>query len=303
MKTAKKRKLKSLRRVERLRSITIHIIVGFVAFLTILPPLIILSGSFSDSQKIIDNGYRLWPQDFSFEAYRYVLKDLAQLLQSYKITIIVTGVGTMLGLSMTSMVAFALSRNAFKMRKLLGFYFFFTMIFHAGTVPYYILVVQTLGLKDTIWALIIPGLINPWFIFLLRAYFKSIPSDFYDAAKVDGAGEFTIFTRIAMPLAKPALATIGMFYVLGYWNDWFTPLLFIDSTQLTPLQYMLNRMLENVIFLQRNMQNLSFGELASLPTQSLRMAMAVLAAGPMTLVFLFFQRHFVKGLTLGGLKG
>ena len=137
----------------------------------------------------------------------------------------------------------------------------------------------------------------------MSAFFRNLPSEFYDAAKVDGAGEFTIFTRIAVPLAKPALATIGMFYVLAYWNDWFTPLLFIDSTELTPLQYLLNRMLENAIFLQRNMQNLDLGELAALPTQSLRMAMAVLAAGPMTLVFLFFQRYFVRGLTLGGIKG
>jgi len=303
MNIVKKANPKSLHRVQRSRSLIIHLIVGFIAVLTVIPPIIIISGSLSDAQSIIDNGFRPWPQNFSLAAYRYVTKDAAQLLQSYKVSTIVSGVGTILGLSITSMFAFALSRKTFILRKILVFYVFFTMVFRAGLVPYYILVVQTLGLKDTLWALILPGLVNPWFILLLSAFFRNLPSEFYDAAKVDGAGEFTIFTRIAIPLAKPALATIGMFYVLAYWNDWFTPLLFIDSTQLTPLQYLLNRMLENAIFLQRNMQNLDLGDLAALPTQSLRMAIAVLAAGPMNLVFLFFQRYFVRGLTLGGIKG
>jgi len=303
METPKRKDTRSLRRTQRSRSIVVHLIVGLIALITILPPVIIISGSLSDSQAILEKGFRPWPLNFSLEAYRYVLKDFEQLLQSYKVSFIVSFVGTSVGLTITAMLSYALSRKIFKFGKILVVFVLFTMVFRAGTVPFYILVVQVLHLKDTIWALILPGLVNPWFILLLRAYFRALPNEYYDAAKVDGAGEFTIFTRVAVPLAKPALATIAMFYIIGYWNDWFTPLLFIDSPQLTPLQYMLHRMLENVIFLQRNMQNLSLSDLALLPTQSLRMAMAVLAAGPMTLIFLFFQRYFVRGLTLGGLKG
>ncbi|MCD4700132.1 MAG: carbohydrate ABC transporter permease [Phycisphaerae bacterium] len=303
MKASLQQKTRSIHTIQRTRSITIHIIIGIVALLTILPPLIIVSGSFSTSDALIERGYRPWPQQLSVAGYSFVTKDPDQLLQSYLVSIIVSASGTLGGLSLTAMFSFALARKNFTLRKILILIVFFTLLFRAGLVPFYILMVRTLSLKNTLLSIILPGLINPWYILLLRAFFLRLPTDYYDAAKIDGAGEFTIFTRIAAPLAKPALATIGMFYVLGYWNDWFTPLLFIQSPELTPLQYLLHRMLANVVFLQQNMQNLSASDIVAMPTHSLRMAMAVLAAGPMTLVFLFFQRYFISGLTLGGIKG
>jgi putative aldouronate transport system permease protein len=288
---------------ERFRKLGIHAIMVTIAILSLFPAALIISGSFSSNDAIINSGYRLWPQDFSMDAYTFLFKQPEQIRQSYLVSTATTLIGTCLGLLFSAMFAYAISRSTFRLRNILAFIVFFTLLFNGGMVPLYILVTKYLNLRDTIWALILPLLINPFFILILRTFFKDLPQDYIDAAMVDGAGEWRIFFQIAAPLAKPALATIGMFYLLVYWNDWFHALLFINKPELMPLQYTLHQILANVQFIQQNMQTISSADINLMLVETIRMAMAVIAAGPATIAFLFFQKYFVRGLTIGGLKG
>jgi putative aldouronate transport system permease protein len=213
----------------------------------------------------------------------------------------VTMAGTLGGVLVSSLVAYPLSRKRFKLRGLLSFYVFFTMLFSGGLIPTYIVVSNLLGLRNNFLALILPILVNPWYILILRTYFSQIPEELIDAARVDGAGEWRIFFKIVLPLSKPALATIGLFYVLAYWNDWFQALLYIDNSNLYPLQYLLYSILTNIQALAENPFFAS--ELAIVPAQTVRMAMAVLVAGPAVFAFLLVQKYFIRGLTIGSLKG
>jgi putative aldouronate transport system permease protein len=216
---------------------------------------------------------------------------------------LVTAIGTVSGTLFTAMLAYAISRQDFIFRKLFSFLVFFTLLFSGGLVPLYILVTNYLKINNTIWSLILPLMINPFFVLVMRTFFKEIPQEYIDAAMLDGAGELGIFFRIVTPLAKPAFATIGMMYLLIFWNDWYSALLFITEPELYPLQFMLHQVLANVQFLQQNIHNVTSFDLANLMIETMRMAMAVIAAGPVTLVFLFFQKYYVRGLTVGGLKG
>jgi len=213
---------------------------------------------------------------------------------------VVTLVGSSLGLLIMAMLAFALARRDFKFRKPLSFYVFFTMLFNGGLVPWYILITQYLHLKNTIFALILPYLVIPWFVLLLRTYFAGLPTELFEAAKIDGASEWRIFYKIAIPLSTPALATVGLFSMLQYWNDWWLALLFIDDKKLYPLQYLLYTIQSNIDAISQNPE-MNMGII--IPTQGVRMAMAVLAIGPIVFAFLFVQRYFVRGITLGGIKG
>lgn len=216
-----------------------------------------------------------------------------------------TLVGTVLSLLAMSLVAYALSRNNFTYKKGVTFYLFFTMLFHGGLVPSYILISQYLKLNDTFWVLVIPGLINVWYVILLRTFFQSIPPAVIESAKVDGASEFTIFFKIIIHLSKPALATVGLFGVLIRWNDWFTALLYIQNPKLLTLQYLLQRIILEMQLVSENSQSAPQQLLGNMqmPSEAIRMAMVVLVAGPMLVVFPFFQKFFVKGLTVGSVKG
>jgi putative aldouronate transport system permease protein len=198
-----------------------------------------------------------------------------------------------------ALMAYPLSRKDFFLRKPLSFYVFFTLLFSGGVVPLYILVTHYLQLKDTLEALILPYLVMPWYVLLLRTYFAAVPRELIDAAKVDGSGEWRIFFQIVVPLSRPALATVALFSALVFWNDWYLALLFINSTNLVPLQYLLYQISTDITVLQTSSQ--AFG--VQIPALSAQMAIAVLAVGPITLAFLFVQRYFVSGITLGGVKG
>jgi putative aldouronate transport system permease protein len=204
------------------------------------------------------------------------------------------------------MCAYALSRVDFKFRRQITFYLFFTMLFSGGLVPSYILVTRYLHLKDNILSLILPGLVNVFFIFMLRTFFQSLPFSIIESCVMDGAGEFRIFAQIIIPLSKPALATVGLMIMLNYWNEWFSALLYINKNELRPLQYLLQQMLLQVEALTREISEGSGATMldpTKVPTETTRMAMAVIATGPMLLVFPFFQKYFVKGLTVGSVKG
>ena len=242
------------------------------------------------------------PQNFSLAAYKYLFLDPDRLIRAYSVTILVTAVGTMLGLLVMSMLAFALSRPEFKWRKPFSFLLIFTMLFSGGLVPTYLLMTQVLHLKDTILALILPYLVVPWFVFILRSFFSNLPQEILDVARVDGASEWRIFFQIVLPLSTPALATVGLFMILLYWNDWWLSLLYINDPNLFPLQYLLYAITRNAEFLT---SNASTGLLTSveIPTQTLRMAMVVVAMGPIAIAFLVLQKYFTRGALIGSLKG
>ena len=222
------------------------VLTGVIVFA--LPLLLISSASISDERAILLHGYRFWPVGLSLEAYRYIARDPTQLLTGYRLSFLTTALGTILGLLLCSSLAYALSRRQFRLRNVLAFLVYFPILFQGGLVPFYILVTKYLGLKDTLLALILPSAVVPWYVLILRTYMRGLPEELLDAARVDGAGEVRIYFQIALPLCLPALTTVGLFYVLLYWNDWFTPLLFITRPSLTPLQYLLYRTMADLQF-------------------------------------------------------
>jgi putative aldouronate transport system permease protein len=277
----------------------VHAILIIISLLALIPMILILSVSFSDEVELVKHGFKLWPVGFTTFAYEYILQKPQQILQSYGITIVITTTGTILGLLVSSLLAYAMSRKTFKYRKVLSAYVFFTLLFSGGMVPSYILMTRYLGLKDNILALILPYVVVAWYVLILRTGFAQVPEEIIDAARIDGAGEWRIFFQIALPLVKPTLAVIGLFYILKYWNDWFLALLYIDSSKLYPLQYLLYILMKNINTLASNPQTVN----TAIPTQSARMAMAVLAFGPALFSFLLVQKYFVRGITIGSLKG
>jgi len=284
---------------ERVARFIIHVVLALLSIAFLLPLVLVVSASFSDEQAIATYGYTLLPVKFSTFAYQYILQEPSQIIQAYGVSLFVTVVGSGLSLLIMALLAYALSRRDFGFRKPLSFYVFFTMLFNGGLVPFYILVTQYLHLQDTLLVLILPHLVIPWFVLLLRTYFAALPPELIDAAKIDGAGEWRTFFRIVAPLSTPALATVGLFSILLYWNDWWLGLLFINNPHLVPLQYLLYKLMADIQFLASNQQTVGM----AIPSQSVRMAMAVLAIGPIVFAFLFVQRYFIRGITLGGLKG
>lgn len=284
--------------------ITINIFFSVLCILMVIPMLLVISISLSDEGTLLSNGYKLIPQQLSFEAYKVILKSPGQLLRAYGVTIMVTIIGTISGLLLTSLLSYTISRRDYRYARITTFYVFFTMLFSGGLVPFYMLVSQYLQLKDTVWALIIPYLLNPFYVLIMKGFMDKIPSEIIESAKLDGASEFKAFIKVILPLSTPALATVGLFIAFTYWNDWWLGLLFIDSPKIVPMQLLLYRTMNTIEFLTNNMGDLNVGiDLSTFPSLSARMALAVLVAGPMMLVFPFFQRYFVKGITLGSVKG
>ena len=282
----------------------IHFVFILFSLACIIPLVSIISISLSNETDIIKNGYSLFPRVFDISAYAYVLYEPIQIINAFKVSIIVSILGTFISLIVTAGIAYTLSRDDYKFKNPLSFYVFFTMMFNGGLVPTYILISNYLHLKNTIWVLILPYVAVPFFILLLRTFMQKIPYDIIESCMMDGASEFRIFFQIILPLAKPGLATVALFTILHYWNDWFLSLLYIEKESLVPLQYMLYRMMNNITFLTSSSNQMPPGlNNAVIPSESARMAMAILAAGPMLAVFPFFQQYFVRGLTVGAVKG
>lgn len=269
----------------------------------VFPLLLIVSAAFTDETSLALKGYQLWPGKLSLEAFSYILKSPKQILMSYGVTISVTLIGTACGLLMTGMLAYVVARKDFKFSKVLSFLIFFTLLFNGGMVPSYIMITRYYHLKDTLWALILPYVIIPWHVFLMKGFFADIPMSLVEAAKIDGSSEIYTFFKIIVPVSKPAFATIGLFTAFTFWNDWWLSMLYIDNAKLTSLQYYLYRIMNNIQFLTTSMQagNISM-DISGLPNETARMALCLLAAGPMLVVFPFFQKYFVKGLTVGAVK-
>ncbi|KWX73086.1 carbohydrate ABC transporter permease [Paenibacillus jilunlii] len=283
-------------------------IVGYVtltvlAIFCIFPFILVVSSSLSEESTIIEKGFQLIPANFSTEAYSLLFKYPAEMLRAYGVTISVTLIGTVAGLFLTSMTAYVLSRSDFKWRGRFSFFFFFTTLFSGGLVPWYLMIVNYLHLKDTLLVLILPMLMNVFYIIVMKSFMSSIPDAITESAKIDGAGDFRIFMQLIVPLSKPALATIGLFIALAYWNDWYNALLFISKSELMPLQYYLYKMLGNMDGMRKAMMASGAVVNSDLPTESLKMAMTIVATGPILLAYPFIQKYFVQGLTVGAVKG
>ncbi|WP_123041140.1 carbohydrate ABC transporter permease [Cohnella candidum] len=286
-----------------MNQVVVHAIFILLAALCLIPFVLLIMSSFSSESSIVNNGYSFWPSEFSLEAYTYLWAQKAAMFNSYGITILITVVGTFAGLLISALLAYPLSRRDLPMRGILSFLVFFTLLFNGGLVPTYLIYTEVFHMKDTLMALIIPGLLtNGFFILLIRTFFaNSIPVQIIESAYIDGASEFKIFYRMVLPLSLPILATIGLMLTINYWNDWFNGLIYITEPRLFSIQNLLNRMLVNIQFLQQsNMggQNMS----VNLPTNAVRMAMAVVGILPLILIYPFFQKYFVKGLTIGAVK-
>lgn len=287
---------------------TLFAVIGYVSLtlmglLCLLPFILVVSSSLTDEEKIITDGYQFIPTVFSTEAYRILFKYPEQMINAYLVTIGVTAAGTVLGLFLTSMTAYALSRKDFKWRNSFSFFFFFTTLFSGGLVPWYLLIVNYLHMKDTVLALIIPMVLNVFYIIVMKSFMSGIPEAIVESAKIDGAGDFLIYARLILPLAKPALATIGLFLALAYWNDWYNALLFVSNEKLMPLQYYLYKMLGNMDGMRKAMMGAGAVVTTAIPSEGLKMAMTVVATGPILLAYPFVQRYFVQGLTIGAVKG
>ncbi|MBP3962333.1 carbohydrate ABC transporter permease [Paenibacillus lignilyticus] len=276
-----------------------------VSALIVLPFLLVIAVSITSENSLVQNGYRFIPSEFSLEAFRIVLKQPTIMLRGYGVTIAITVIGTVIALLLTALTAYPISRRDFRYNRPLTFYVFFTMLFSGGLIPFYILMTQYLHLKNTLGALIIPLLLSPYNILIMKGFLDKISLEIIESAKVDGSSETRIFIQIILPLSTPALATLGLFISFAYWNDWFTSLLFIDNDKFVPLQLLLVRILSQIEFLANSplAEAASKLQFANFPTLSVRMAMAILAGGPMLVIFPFFQKFFVKGITVGSLKG
>lgn len=277
---------------------------GAMAVLFVVPLLAIISISLSNESDIVRNGYSLIPRVLDLEAYRFVFQTPKVILDAYKVTILMSVGGTLLSLAMLTTCAYALSRRDFAYRKPITFFMFFTMLFNGGLVPFYILMTNYLGLQNTYAALIIPMLAPVWYLLIIRTFFQQLPVALIESATIDGASEPRIYAQIIMPLSKPVLATVGLMQLLMYWNSWFQALLFINEKSMYPLQYLLQVMLRNIEEVLRTMNmGITLVDQTAVPSEGVRMAMALVAIGPMLLIFPFFQKYFTKGMTIGAVKG
>lgn len=267
----------------------------------VIPIILLISVSLSDNGEILQYGYSLLPRGFNFSAYEYLLKDADKIVQAYKVTIFVTVVGTIGSMLCTVLLAYVTSRKNFKYRNVISFLIFFTMLFHAGMFPSYYWITNGLHLKDNLAALILPGFVNAWNILLMRSFFFGIPEEITEAATIDGCSEWGILFRIVLPLSKAALATVGLFAILRYFNDWQSSMLYINDTSKISIQYFLYKTMNNIAAAQSNPA--SFGSVEAFPQEPVRMAIAVITIAPIVLVFPFLQKYFVKGITLGSVKG
>ena len=283
--------------------VALHIIFLIMVLMYIVPFLMVISVSFTDEMSLIVDGYRLWPAKFSTKAYEMIFSDPTQIINSYRTTIIFTAVATFLAILIMGVMAYPLSRSNYKHRKFVTVLVLITMLFNAGMVPNYLLIVKYLKLTNTIWVYILPGLVGAYNLIVIRTNYRSLPKELTESAKIDGASEIRICFQIVMPLCKPVLASIGFLFMVNKWNDWMNSMLYITKPQLYSLQYMLQRILNEAAYLKQMAEagTLMGGEV--FPTESFRYAMALVAAGPVLCIFPFFQKYFAKGMTIGSVKG
>jgi len=283
----------------------LNIALIILSLLIIMPFLLLVCISFSSEKDIAVYGYGFLIKNFDLSAYKYIFRNASDIFQAYKVTAGFSFITMVLSVLLMSMVAYPLTKRELRGRQAISFYLYFTMLFSGGLVPLYILITRYLHLDDTIWVYILPGLISPWFVFMLRTFFSSLPEAILESAEIDGLDEIGIFCMMVLPLSKSVLAAVSLFVLLGQWNNWYTSMLYINNEKLLSLQYLLQKIMMNINLLQQNSGTFesSLISIKDIPTETVRMAMAVVVAGPALLVFPFFQKYFVKGITVGSVKG
>ncbi|MEC0308905.1 carbohydrate ABC transporter permease [Paenibacillus lautus] len=284
-----------------------HVILGLFAAACLIPFALLIVSSLSSEASIIQNGYSFFPTELSLDAYHYLWTHVGELGRAYGITVLITVIGTAVSLAISSMLAYPLSRHDMPLKNFWTFFVFFTMLFNGGLVPTYMVYTQLFDIKNTLFGLLIPGLLmNGFNVLLVRTFFMtSIPSALLEAASIDGASEIKTFYRIVLPLSLPIMATIGLFQAIAYWNDWFNGLIYLTDTRLFGIQTILNKMMTDIQFLTSNSNLASTGAgqaIMELPSTTVRMAIAAIGVLPILIAYPFFQKYFVKGITIGAVK-
>ena len=291
---------KNMQSGRRMFTIGSYLIIGFLVLLAVLPFVMIVAGSFSSTPEIIKHGYSVVIRQPTMDAYRMIFRFPEEIGKSYIVSIIVTFFGTFGGLFIMSMAGYALQRKEMKYSGKISFYIYFTTLFSGGLVPWYMLI-SNMGMRDSIWSLILPMMCSSFHILLIRNFMRDIPESLTESAKIDGAGDFYVFRRIIVPLSKPILATVALFLGLAYWNNWYLASLFINDVNLWPMQYRLHRVLSAAMAVaQGGAENFTH---AVIPTETVKLATAVVATGPIILLYPFLQKYFVQGITIGAVKG
>lgn len=301
-------KTNSFNRIHFGWNIFFSIMLALVSTLILLPLILVVLISFSSAKSIALHGYSFFPSELSIEAYRSLASTGNQIKNSYYITIFNTVVGTIMSLAVSSMFAYVLAQKKFSARKSMTFFAFFTMLFSGGLVPTYILNVRYLHLNNTVWIFLLPTLVSAYHVIILRTFIQTtIPDSLIEAGFIDGAGHFTIFLKIVLPLFKAGLATIALFNVVARWNNWFTGMLYIDNPKLIPLQTLLQKIQKDIEFIKENAGKdgmpADLEQIKNMPTESSQMAITIISTIPILFAYPFFQKYFIKGLTIGGIKG
>ena len=297
---AKKSQKIKITRDQRIFNWIAYPILTVITVACLVPFWLIVATSFTDNSYIAVHGYQMFPGQWSVAAYQYLFKAPEAILRAYGVTIMITVVGTALGLTCITMAGYVLNRKDFPYRNHVSFYIYFTTLFSGGMVPSYILMVTVLDLQNNYWSVILAGMMTPFLIILMRNFMKSIPDELIEAATIDGANDFQIFVKIIIHLAGPGIATVCLFLALGYWNNWYTPMLYLTKPRMYPLQYYLYNILTSAQSAQQSGVSL---EGQQFPGESIKMAMAVVATGPILLLYPYIQKYFVKGITVGAVKG
>ncbi|MFC3799078.1 carbohydrate ABC transporter permease [Cohnella sp. GCM10012308] len=291
----------------RLRNPFIHLFFVLFAVASLLPFVLVFLVSITDEQSIAKHGYSLFPSKINFAAYNFLFNDFSQIARSYGVTIVCTFIGTILSVLITALFAYPLSRPGLPLKRTLSFFLFFTMLFSGGMAPWYITYVTMFGMKNTLMSMIVPNLLLSAFnVLLMRSFFaNTIPESIVESGTIDGASEWKIFLKLIVPLSAPIVATIALFNLLSYWNDWYNCMLFIDKAGLMNIQYLMTKMLLNVQFLiEKSSSSSNAGELLSkMPTETIRMALAMIGIAPLLVAYPFFQRYYISGITSGAVKG
>ncbi|GMQ59040.1 carbohydrate ABC transporter permease [Vallitalea sediminicola] len=303
---AKNKSKGSFHNISRKSDTIITIFFGLFSLMCIVPFITVIMSSITDEAVLRVNGYSLFPAKFDFAAYEYIFKTGTQIIKSFGVSVFITVVGTIISVTVTAFYAYALSRKCFRYKSFFNYMAFFTMLFSGGLVPTYLVVTRVMKLQNTIWALVLPLTLNAFYVIVMRTFFRtSVPDSMIEASQIDGAGEFRTFFKIVLPISLPSVATIALFTTLGYWNDWFNALLYIDSAKVTPIQYLLMKIEKQMQFLIQNANNMGMSkqEINELPSETLRMAIVVISTVPIACAYPFFQKYFIQGLTVGSVKG
>lgn len=279
-----------------------YVFIILFAIACLIPLLLVLSSSFTSQASLNINGYKLIPSELSVDAYSLLFKS-GTVGPAYGVTIFITVVGTVLSMLVTCACAYAISCKSMYYRSVIAFFIYFTMLFNGGLVPTYLWVTKYLHLSDSLWSLILPSLVNAWNLLLMRNFFNGIPDALSESAKIDGANDMLILFKIILPISLPGIATVGLFYALAYWNEWYKALLYIHTEWKYPLQYLIMQIQKNIQYVQQNAANAGVVTEGLVPAETTQMATAVVTIGPIILLYPFLQKYFVQGLTVGSVKG